>query len=171
MYAHNPALHHQKADPLTVCSSCSSRRCVSPRRRTKRRCSAQRTPDTPNPSLLFSAGKVLPSPSGDQIKSLLSSCVNTRGQLADTDSSSRFGNFRAHRANATVLAAVVCLHTGATCPFCRGRPAPLMLPTNRNVHIYIPRPQQRHETTPSSWHQKTQKQALKKDKKIYKFWF
>lgn len=71
-YAHNPTLHRHKADPLTVGSSCSSRRCVSPRRRTKHRCSASHTPDTPNPSLLFSAGKVLPSLSVDQTKSLLS---------------------------------------------------------------------------------------------------
>lgn len=156
MYAHKPALHHQKADPLTVGSSCSSRRCVSPRRRTKRRCSASHTPDTPNPSLLFSAGKVLPSLSIDQIKSLLSNCVNTRGGTGRYGSSERWGNLREHWGATTVLAAAaVCLHTGATCLFCRGTPRPLgAVPTNRNMHIYIPRPQQRHETMPSSWHQK-----------------
>lgn len=148
MYEHNPALYHQKADPLTVGSSCSNRRCVSPRTRTKHRCSASHTPDTPNPSLLFSAGKVLPSLSADQIKSLLSNCVNTRGQLADavsvsaeeTSESAEESPMFSLLLSAYTQALLVC--------FAGVRPAPSVRCQPIEICIFTyPRPQQRHVTS------------------------
>lgn len=67
--------------------------------------------------------------------------------------------------------AAVCLHTGATCLFCRKMPRPLgAVPTNRNMHIYIPRPQQRHETSLQLALENT-KTSIKKDKKADIFCF
>lgn len=129
--ARDPA-HHQKADPLTVGSSCSSTRCVSPRRRTKRRCSASHTPDTLNPSLLFSAGKVLPSLSLDQIiKSVSSKCVNTRGQLADRVPVSAGESWRSAEEAPPLLSLLLAAHTGATCLFYPEKAPPLRSGVNQ----------------------------------------
>ena len=170
LYAPNPEHQQHQTETLTVGSSCSSRRCVSPRRRTKRRCSASHTPDTPNPSLLFTAAKILPLLSVDQFKSFLSNCVNRRGG----NSQIRFqwavrklqGGLRSTSvlaAAAAAAAAAVRFHTGATCLFGGECPAPL--PRGQPIEMQDGHTKPAHNTdarlNTSSWLQKTQKQVKK----------